>query len=800
MIVSAVVSSPILCIGGNATLTITATGGTAPYTGIGTFTVTSGSYTYNVTDFNGCISNANINVTQPSVLVTNITQTSQIQCFGGLGQVSVSGSGGTAPYFSTGSFSVSAGTTTFSITDVNGCPSSDSILITQQSQLAVNVTGVNPLCNAGNTGSAIATVSGGTAPYSYSWSNGGNTSNNLNLIAGNYSVTVTDLNGCSVIGSINLTQPNTLGSNSLVSSPILCNGGNGQVTVSGVGGTAPYSGTGTFTVLAGLSNFTVTYANGCVSTTNINVPEPSLLVASSSVSSPINCFNGTGTILVSATGGTPSYSNTGSFVVNAGTYNYIVTDTNGCTANTTAIITQPSQLTPTATIINPIPCNGGTATISISATGGTPTYTGTGNFTANVGIQNYIVLDLNNCSASVSINVAQPSLLTSSVSVQNVSCNGLNNGSATVSALGGTPNYTYLWSNGNTNATASNLAPGTYTVLFTDSNGCVSNNSATITQPTGLSSSATQTSSIACFGGTGNVFVSATGGTTPYTGVGNFAVPAGNQSFTITDANGCVSTSTLTLIQPTQLFANATQTSPILCFGGQASVAVTGIGGTGAYTGTGTFNVFAGNNTFTIQDANNCPASTSINITQPSAVSATFTNSNVTCFGLTNGSSTVVLTGGTPGYNLLWNTGSTTNNISSQAAGTYTLTVTDTNNCPFVFNTTITQPTAVVATANVILPIVCFGGQASVLVNGAGGTPGYSGNGTFLEFAGTYTYTLTDTNGCSGSTTLTVTQPNAFLASAVITTPIACNGGQATVVVSAVGGVAPYTGTGTFTV
>ena len=402
LIVSAVVSSPILCNGGNATLTINATGGTAPYTGIGTFIVTSGSYTYNVTDFNGCISNANINVTQPGVLVTNITQTSPILCFGGLGQVSVSGSGGTAPYFSTGSFNVSAGTTTFSITDVNGCPSSDSILVTQPTQLAVNVTGVNPLCNSGNTGSAIATVSGGTAPYSYSWSNGGITSNNLNLIAGNYSVTVTDTNGCSVIGSITLTQPNTLGSNSVVSSPIVCNGGTGQVTVSGVGGTAPYSGTGTFTVLAGSNNFTVTDANGCVSITNINVPEPSLLVASSSVSSPINCFNGTGTILVSATGGTPSYSNTGSFVVNAGSYNYIVTDANGCTANTTAIITQPSQLTPTATIINSIPCNGGTATISISATGGTPTYTGTGNFTANAGIQNYTVLDLNNCSASVS--------------------------------------------------------------------------------------------------------------------------------------------------------------------------------------------------------------------------------------------------------------------------------------------------------------------------------------------------------------------------------------------------------------
>ncbi|NDA80790.1 MAG: hypothetical protein EBX92_06680, partial [Actinobacteria bacterium] len=386
------------------------------------------------------------------------------------------------------------------------------------------------------------------------------------------------------------------------------------------------------------------------------------------------------------------------------------------------------------------------------------------------------------------------------MSSQNVTCNGLNNGSAVVTPIGGTPNYTYLWSNGATTASISNLAPGAYSVTVTDANGCQSVSNVIISQPTTLTSSVVQTSNVLCFGGTGTVFVSANGGTAPYAGLGTFTVTAGTQFFTVTDANGCTSTSSIVITQPTQLNAAVTQTSPILCFGGQAVVSVTGTGGTGAYTGTGSFNVFAGTNNFTIQDANGCAATTSIIIAQPSAVTAQFNNTNITCFGFSNGASTVTVNGGTPGYTYLWSTGSTTTGISGQPAGNYSIQVTDANGCINNFNTTLTQPAQVVSTANIVLPIACFGGQAIVLVNGAGGTPPYSGNGTFFEYAGTYVYTLTDQNGCTGTTTLVVPQPAPFIATATVTVPIACNGGQATVVVTGTGGTAPYTGTGTFVV
>ncbi|MFM7595672.1 MAG: gliding motility-associated C-terminal domain-containing protein [Flavobacteriales bacterium] len=794
------VNTPILCYGGSATITVTAIGGTSPYTNTGNYTVNAGTYTYTVNDVNGCLAQTTLIVNQPNALTANSTVSQAIACSGGTGQISITASGGTSPYNGTGIQTVLTGTYSYTVTDLNGCTATTTIAVTEPPALSVVVNGTNPLCNGTSNGSAIANPSGGTAPYTYAWSNGQTTVQATNLASGTYTLTVTDANGCITMGSVILTQPANLTASSSVTSPILCFGGIGVVTVTANGGTSPYTGTGAFNAVAGLSTYTVTDANGCFTTTSLTVNQPTALVASSAVASAIPCFGGTGNIIVTATGGTPNYTGTGTFVANTGPHTYTVTDANGCSTTTTITISQPTALNPIANITNPIACNGGFATINVSANGGTPAYSGVGNFAALAGVQNYTVIDANGCSASISINVTQPTVLSSSITSQNVTCNGLNNGSATATGQGGTPNYTYLWSNGATTATVTNLSPGAYSVTVTDANGCQSISNVVITQPTTLSSSVVQTAIVPCFGSTGTVFVSATGGSAPYVGTGNFTVVAGNQSFTVTDVNGCTSASSIFITQPTQLVATASQTTPILCFGGQASVAVTGTGGTGSYTGTGSFNVNAGNNTFTIQDANGCNASTTISITQPTAVAASFNNTSVSCFGFSNGASTATVSGGTPGYSYLWSTGSITNTINNQFAGNYGLQVTDANGCIFNFTTSITQPTQIVATANIILPIACFGGQAIVLVNGAGGTPGYSGTGTFFQYAGTYTYTLVDQNGCIDATTISVTQPPAFTAVATVTSPIACNGGQATVVVTANGGTAPYTGTGTFTV
>src|SRR5205814_8142484 len=126
-------------------------------------------------------------------------------------------------------------------------------------------------------------------------------------------------------------------------SPILCHGGSSTVTVSATGGTVPYSGTGTFTRSAGTYSFTVTDAHSCTATTTINITDPSALVASNTHGA-IACHGGTTTVTVSANGGTPDYSGTGSFSQGVGTTTYTVTDANGCTANTIVTLTEPSAL------------------------------------------------------------------------------------------------------------------------------------------------------------------------------------------------------------------------------------------------------------------------------------------------------------------------------------------------------------------------------------------------------------------------------------------------------------------------
>ena len=271
-------STAILCNGGSSTVTVSATGGTGPYTGTGDFTVTAGTYTYTVTDANSGTTTTSITVTEPTALVASSSSTS-ILCNGGSSTVTVSATGGTGPYTGTGDFTVTAGTYTYTVTDANGCTATTSITVTEPALEATS-----------------------------------------NSIVVQY-----------------YAQPSATSS----STSILCNGGPSTVTVVGNSGTAPYTGTGDFTVTAGTYSYTVTDANGCAATTSITVTEPTALVASSS-STAILCNGGSSTVTVSATGGTGPYTGTGDFTVTAGTYSYTVTDANGCTSSTTIVVTEPA--------------------------------------------------------------------------------------------------------------------------------------------------------------------------------------------------------------------------------------------------------------------------------------------------------------------------------------------------------------------------------------------------------------------------------------------------------------------------
>ncbi len=760
------VTAPIVCNGGTAGIAVTGAGGVAPYSGETTASLLAGTYTYTLTDANGCVGTSSYTVTEPALLVASATG-NNVLCTGGNTSVVVAANGGTAPYFGTGTFNVTAGTYDYIVTDFNGCETYSSITITEPTTLvASSISGLAITCNGGTT-TVTVSATGGTGPYTGTGT--------FTVSAGTHSYTVTDANGCSSSTSITISEPTALSVN-YTSTPISCTGGSSVITISATGGTGTLTGTGSFVVTAGTHSYTVTDANGCTASVSVVVTEPTVLNATASATT-ISCYGGTSVVTVAASGGTGPYSGTGTFNELAGTYNYTVTDANGCSASASVTITQPSQLV-AASSATPILCNGGNSTVTVTATGGTTPYGGIGNYTVTAGTYSYTVTDTNGCTATTSITVTEPTALTASSSSTSILCNG---GTATVTVTGavGTAPYT---GTGTFTVTA-----GTYSYTVTDANGCTATTSITVTEPTALTASSSSTS-ILCNGGTATVTVTGAGGTGPYTGTGNFTVTAGTYTYTVTDANGCTATTSITVTEPTALTASSSSTS-ILCNGGTATVTVTGAGGTAPYTGTGNFTVTAGTHSYTVTDANGCTATTSITVTQPTTLTASSSSAGISCFG---GTATVVVagSGGTGPYT---GTGS-----FSVVAGTYSYTITDANGCSDSTSIAVTQPSALTASIS-STPVLCNGGTSVITVSAAGGTGPFTGTGNYTVTAGSYSYTVTDANGCTTSTSTTISEPSALVASSS-STSISCYGGSATVTVSATGGTTPYTGVGTYTV
>ncbi|WP_317898956.1 T9SS type A sorting domain-containing protein [Aurantibacillus circumpalustris] len=754
----------ILCHGGTTTVNISATGGVAPYSGVGTFTATSGTHTYLVTDANNNQVTATVTITEPSLLVASSTNGS-ILCNGGTTTVNVSANGGTSPYSGTGIFTVSAGTHTYLITDANGCSATTSVTITEPTQLVSATTNGSILCNSGTT-TVNVTANGGTVPYTGTGI--------LTVSAGTHTYLITDANGCSTTTSVIITEP-TLLTASATSGTILSFGGTTTVNISANGGTSPYSGTGTFTAASGTHTYLVTDANGCTATTTITLTEPGQLVVTTS-DGTILCHGGTTTVNVSASGGVAPYSGIGTFTATVGTHTYLVTDANNNQVTATVTITEPSLLVASSTN-GSILCNGGTTTVNVSANGGTSPYSGTGIFTVSAGTHTYLITDANGCSATTSVIISEPTLLITSTTNGSILCNS---GTTTinVTANGGTSPYT-----GTGTFTASS---GTHTYLITDANGCSATTSVTITEPTLLTASATS-GTILSFGGTTTVNISASGGTSPYTGAGTFTAASGTHTYLVTDANGCTATATITLTEPGQLVVT-TSNGTILCNGGTTTVNISATGGVAPYSGVGTFTATSGTHTYLVTDANNNQVTATVTITEPSLLVASASSGTILCNG---GTTTVNISanGGTSPY--------TGTGIFTVSAGTHTYLITDANGCSTTTSVIITEPTLLTASAT-SGTILSFGGTTTVNISANSGTSPYSGTGTFTAASGTHTYLVTDANGCTATTTITLTEPGQL----VVTTSngtILCNGGTTTVNISASGGVSPYSGVGTFT-
>jgi len=868
---------------GNAT--VLTSGGTTPYNYSWNTTPTqnsftavnlsSGIYYVTVTDSNGCTINDTANITQPSsALIAQVNASANVLCYGGNnGTAGVVASGGTLPYsysWNTSPVQTSATATNLSqgaylvtVSDSNGCVDTASVFIAQPDSLSLTVTTSDVNCFGANDGLASVVVTGGKPPYSYLWNTTPQqtTSSISNLSQGNYGITVTDDNACSKSAIAVIAQPTLLNVTIITATQVSCNGGNnGTASATASGGTAPYSyvwntlptqTTATATNLsAGSYIVTVTDAKGCIDTDRITITQPTVLTAQVTGTSAL-CFGAnTGTATVSVLGGTLPYSyswNTSPVQTSAtatnlsqGAYLGTVSDGNGCVDTASVFIAQPDSLSLTVTTsnVNCFGANDGLA--SVVVTGGKPPYSYVWNTTpqqttsaiSNLPQGNYgiTVTDDNACSKSAIAIIAQPTLLNVTIiTATQVSCNGGNNGTASANASGGTAPYSYLWNTlpAQTTATANNLPAGTYIVTVTDAKGCIDTATVTITQPSVLTAQVTGTSAL-CFGtNTGTATVAALGGTMPYTYSWNTTpvqttatlsnLPAGNYSVIVTDNLGCIANAGFVITQSPAIIAGISVKTDVSCNGGSTGSATANVtGGAGGFTYTWNTTpiqntitatgLSAGNYIVTITDSNNCSDTAIVTITQPTALTATASTTNPVCFGDTTGTAAAVASGGTAPYTYTWNTipaqnGGIANNLP---AGIYTAAVTDSKGCTTNATATVSQPPQLTVSISSKTDITCFGfTNGTAVATASGGTAPYSflwsttpaqnSNAATGLPQGQFSVTATDGNGCIKSTSVIINDAPPLLTNIInVASPKCYGGNDGSATISASGGKPPY--------
>ncbi len=864
-------STPVSCFGGNnGTLTVSVTGGTTGYTYLwndGNTTATrnglaGGTYVVTVTDANLCTGINSISVYQPAA-ISLTTQVNNLPCYNqGNGSVAVSASGGTGAYsYNWGNGNTTstltttlAGTYTVSVTDAHNCSTSTSATIAQPAVLSATLTATSVSCTNGNNGSISTTTTGGTSPYAYLWNDNNIGENRYTISAGNYSVTVTDINSCTATAAIAVTQPSTAVSlQTTAITHINCyNDSTGSISISANGGTPAYnfnwSDGSTLqnrnNLQAGNYNISVTDANGCQASVSAAINQPAQQLSIDTViTTNVLCYGtATGSISTTISGGTTPYTynwgggiNTpGRSNIVAGSYQVTVTDNKGCSVSASATITQPAAaLAATLTKVNPTCAGNANGSIDLTVSGGVTPYTF--NWGNNVttedrtnitaGTYNVTVTDANSCTVTRSATLTQPGTLSTTIaSTTNVSCFGGSNGAITTLTTGGTTAYSYIWNDGITTANRANITSGNYSITTTDANGCSATASAAITQPaSALATSILSSTNVACYGGnTGAIVTTTTGGTSAYTYIWNdnntnanrVGLSAGTYAYTVTDAHNCTATANTVITQPASaLAATVVSANPTCAGNANGSIDLTVIGGVTPYTYNwgnnittqDRTNIVAGTYSVTVTDANSCTVTRSATLTQPGTLSTTIASTtNVSCYGGSNGAIATTTTGGTTAYNYIWNDGITTANRANINSGNYSITTTDANGCSTTASATITQPASALATnISSSTNVACYGGNTgAITTTTTGGTSPYAyiwnDNNTNANrnglAAGTYTYTVTDAHNCTATANTIITQPASALSVSVSSAGnISCAGGNnGTIQVIANGGSSGY--------
>ena len=838
----------VLCFGeSTGSIDLSVSGGIAPYTYLwstGELTqdingIPAGIYDVDVFDDNNCLAELQVTITEPlTPILLSETHTDALCIGGDQGTIDLSVSGGTPGYSivwnnneTTEDVSdLVAGIYTAQVTDDNGCIDSLSVEILDPSNtMVLSVTETDVLCFADSTGEIDLTVTGGAAPYTFSWSNGDLTEDLDSLITGNYFVIVQDNNFCESFISGFIDQPLAPISVSDSLIHVLCNGDStGAIFLETQGGTAPYTyswSNGSTdedidSLLAGNYMVTIVDDYACVYDTTISILEP-FPIDIMNVITEVSCFGGSdGSIDLNPGGGVPPYSylwNTGDTIqdidsLSFGNYTIQVTDDNGCIEEQTFLVDQPAEPVTIADTSGNISCFGGNdGFIDITVTGGNGGYTYEWSNAALtedlsdlfIGVYIVEVEDSKGCFASDTITLTQPlAPLSLTTEMTAVLCFGESNGIASVEASGGTAPYTYLWSNGETTDTITGLPIGDYTVVVTDSLGCIDSATVTVTEPPLLTAVADSVD-VLCFGdSTGSVSVTAQGGILVYDYLWNTGditstvngLPSGFYEVTVTDTNGCTFVTNTTINQPSAPLSDTLIVTDNLCFGESFGIIDATIsGGTIPYSyawsnGETTEDIDSlanGSYTLTVTDNNLCVLVIDTVITSPTEIGVTHVQTNVSCFGGNDATIDLTVIGAMPPYSYLWNTADTTQDLDSLFVGTYDLIITDSNNCENPYTVTITEPLAPLALSADSINVACFGDSTgSIDLTVTGGTVAYSfswSNGELTEDitnipTGSYQVIVTDDNLCVDSLSMFIDQPAAPIALSATQVDILCFG------------------------
>ncbi len=573
-----------------------------------------GFYEVTVTDFDNTMVTQQIMLTAPDPIMLDISSTDEsgTGLFDGTATVNVVSANSGSPY--TYQWSNGANTNTITgltqgsydvtVTNVNGCEAITSVLVETGAtcDLTVSIQETTPIvCMGESDGVLDAIPSGGQAPYTYNWDNGVNSASNFPLGPGLYQLTVTDQQGCTAEASYNLEEPLAIQLAFTNQDETYPGAEDGIIHLDITNGTSPYNifyeydgqpypeglvpnFYTKYNATEGQYNFVVTDANGCSASLNTNLGSgPCQLDVSFANYSNVTCYGGNdGAAYPVVMNGVAPFTYTWSPNANAlpeddtltnlsaGFYDLMVTDSKGCMASTTLQITEPQGISTVISSTNETFGGATDGTAHVLAYGGVEPYTynwdngGTASTISGLSAGQYIVtvtdasgctysdftfvnIDDINCDLEITMNI------TSAYNGSDVSCFDSNDGAVTATVIGGTAPYTYSWDNNQTNASVTNLYPGTYRVTVVDANFCEATAEVTLMPPLSLLVLVTATAETADGANDGTATALATGGTgnstyqwsNSATSASISGLSSGIYTVTATDDNGCTQEATV---------------------------------------------------------------------------------------------------------------------------------------------------------------------------------------------------------------------------------------------------------------